>query len=191
MKALERKYSKSERIIAKAKFSAWVYLRELLIAIVMGGIIAVLWVFAGKITGLIASVAHKEIPVELFRSGLKWAMLGCAVVLLILLIFEAINLHSKEFIVTEDKVVFRYGIFDVKNAIIPLVEIRLVESQQKFLQRLFHAGDIRITSDAEAPYSIKGVAAPDRLTNRIMKEVKMYKRNTDRKYRISLTGSPR
>ena len=49
MKTLERKYSKSERVVAKARFSSWVFLRQLLVALLLGGIIAVLWVYGGKI----------------------------------------------------------------------------------------------------------------------------------------------
>lgn len=191
MKTLERKYSKTERIIAKAKFSSWVFLRALIVALLLGGIIAVLWVFGGKIVGFINAKLHKDIALATYLSGLKWAILGSAVSVLVVVVLQAISLYSKEFIVTEDKVIFRYGVFDVQNSTIPLSEIRIVESKQRFFQRILHTGDISIISDAEKPYYIKGVVAADRLTQRIMKQVNMNKKNTERKYRISLVGSPR
>ena len=191
MKTLERKYSKTERIIAKAKFSSWVFLRALIVALLLGGIIAVLWVFGDKIVGFINAKLHKDIALAVYLSGLKWAILGSAVSVLVIVVLQAISLYSKEFIVTEDKVIFRYGVFDVQNSTIPLSEIRIVESKQRFFQRILHTGDISIISDAEKPYYIKGVVAADRLTRRIMTQVNMNRKSTERKYRISLVGSPR
>lgn len=191
MKTLERKYSKTERIIAKAKFSSWVFLRALIVALLLGGIIAVLWVFGDKIVGFINAKLHKDIALAVYLSGLKWAILGSAVSVLVIVVLQAISLYSKEFIVTEDKVIFRYGVFDVQNSTIPLSEIRIVESKQRFFQRILHTGDISIISDAEKPYYVKGVVAADRLTRRIMTQVNMNRKSTERKYRISLVGSPR
>lgn len=51
MRKLERTYSGTERIIARARFSAWAFLREAFIAALLGGIIAVLWIFADDIEG--------------------------------------------------------------------------------------------------------------------------------------------
>ena len=52
MKTLEKKYSKIERVVAKGKFSACVYLRTVLLAVILGGLTAVIWVFKDKIEGL-------------------------------------------------------------------------------------------------------------------------------------------
>lgn len=51
MKALERKYSRTERIVAKGKFSAWVFARTVLLAVILGGLIAVVWIFKDQIEG--------------------------------------------------------------------------------------------------------------------------------------------
>lgn len=190
MKTLERKYSKSERIVAKAKFSAWVFLRQVLIALILGGIIAVLWIFGDKIVGFINEKLSQNIALETYISGLKWAILGSAGFVLFLVVLQAISLYSKELVVTEDKVVLRYGVFDVQNAIIPLSEIRIVESKQNFLQRIGNTGNISIISDAEKPYNLKGVVAAERLTRRIMTQVNYNKRNSERKMRIALTSYP-
>ncbi|MBQ9276249.1 MAG: PH domain-containing protein [Clostridia bacterium] len=188
MKTLERKYSKSERIVAKAKFSSWVFVRQLLIALVLGGIIAVLWIFGPKILGFVNEKFGWEIAEAKYFVGLKWAILGSAGFVLLLVILQAISLYSKELILTEDKVVVRYGVFDVQNAIIPLSEIRIVESKQRLLQRIVHIGDISIISDAEKPYHIKGIVAADRLTRRIMKQMNYNKTYNDRKIKIALTS---
>ena len=191
MKTLERKYSKSERVVAKARFSSWVFLRQLLVALLLGGIIAVLWVYGGKIVDFLNEKLHQNILLATYITGLKWTILGCAVFVLALVIVQAISLYSKELILTEDKIVFRYGVFDVENAIIPLNEIRIVESKQKLVQRILHTGDINIVSDAEKPYRIKGIVAADRLSRRVMKQVHMNKQDTEKRFRLSLVGTPR
>lgn len=190
MKTLERKYSKSERIVAKAKFSNLVFLRQLLIALILGGIIAVLWVFGGQIVDFINAKLNKSILLSTYLSGLKWAVLGCAGIVLVLVILQAISLYSKELIVTEDKIVMRYGVFDVQNAIIPLGEIRIVESKQRLFQRILHTGDINIISDAEKPYIVKSITASDRLTRRIMQQINYNKKSGDNK-RMRLVLSSR
>lgn len=188
MKTLERKYSKSERIVAKAKFSSWVFARQLIIALVLGGIIAVLWIFGSQLINFANEKFGWAIAEENYFVGLKWAILGCAGFVLLLVILQAISLYSKELILTEDKVVVRYGVFDVQNAIIPLSEIRIVESRQRLVQRLVHTGDVSIISDAEKPYNIKGIVAADRLTRRIMKQMNYNKTSNDKKIKISLMG---
>ena len=188
MKALERKYSKSERIVAKAKFSAWVFLRQLIVAAVLGGIIAVLWIFGAKIIDFANGKFGWHIALSAYFKGLKWAILGCGGLVLVLIVLQAISLYSKELIVTEDKVIMRYGVFDVQNAIIPLSEIRIVESKQRFVQRILNTGDISIISDAEKPYVVKGIASADRLTRRIMKQVNYNKKMADKKMRIILAS---
>ena len=188
MKTLERKYSKSERIVAKAKFSSWVFARQLIIALVLGGIIAVLWIFGSQLINFANEKFGWAIAEEKYFVGLKWAILGCAGFVLLLVILQAISLYSKELILTEDKVVVRYGACDVQNVIIPLSEIRIVESRQRLLQRLVHTGDVSIISDAEKPYNIKGIVAADRLTRRIMKQMNYNKTSNDKKIKISLMG---
>ena len=188
MKTLERKYSKSERIVAKARFSAWVFLRQVIVGLVLGGIIAVLWIFGAKIVDLINSKLGGQVALATYFTGLKWAILGSGVFVFVLVILQAISLFSKELIITEDKVVFRYGVFDVENAIIPLSEIKIVENKQRFFQRLVGTGDVCIISDAERPYCIKGVVSAERLTRRIMQQVHYSKASAEKKFRLVLSS---
>ena len=186
MKTLERKYSRSERIVAKARFTYWVFLKQLIVALVLGAIIAVLWLFGEKIVDLINSKLNQSIELAAYFTGLKWAILASGLFVFLLVVLQAISLYSKELIVTEDKIVLRYGVLDVQNIIIPLSEIRIVESKQRFMQRLLHTGDINIISDAEQPYHVKGIVAADRLTRRIMKQVNYSKKSEDRRMKIVL-----
>lgn len=179
MKTLERRYSKAERIIAKAKFSASVYLRSVLLAILLGGIVAVIWIFGGKIEQLITK---SEGPAKIITDNLmRWVLLGAGIAVIIDLFAHALSLYSKELIVTEDKVVFRTGVFAVRNTTIPIREIVIIETRQSFLQRLLGTGTLSIVSDAEQPYKVKGVRSADRLTRRIMKQVATVRRENETK----------
>ena len=173
MKTLERKFSSSERIIAKAKFSAWVYTSPVIVAIVLGGIIAVLWIFGGKIEGLFGV---EGAPKYLTEQNLRWALVGAAGVVLISTLIVSLKLYSKELIVTEDKIVYREGISSVHNVVIPLKEVRILESHQTGFQRLCGTGTITIISDAEKPYNIKGVKSADRFSRRIIRQMSEVRR---------------
>lgn len=173
MKTLERRFSSSERIIAKAKFSAWVYISPVILALVLGGIIAVLWVFGGKIEGLFGGTGT---PQYLTEQNLRWALLGAAGVVLLSVLIVSLKLYSKELIVTEDKIVYREGISSVHNVVIPLKEVRILESHQTGFQRLFGIGTITIISDAEKPYNIKGIKSADRFSRRIIRQMSEVRR---------------
>ena len=86
------------------------------------------------------------------------------------LIVETIRLNSKELVLTPDKVVFREGVFSVRSVVIPLCEIKMVETKQNFFGRIVGVGSILIVSDAEQPYLVKNVKSPDRLSRRIMRQ---------------------
>lgn len=167
MKTLEKKYSKIERVVAKGKFSACVYLRTVLLAALLGGIVAVIWVFKDKIEGLFT----KSEPAQYLTDDvMRWVLLGAGVVVLASVVIETVRLNSKELVLTPDKVVFREGILSVRSVVIPLCEIKMVETKQNFFQRLVGVGSLLIVSDAQQPYLVKNLKSPDRLSRRIMRQ---------------------
>ncbi|MCM1305923.1 MAG: PH domain-containing protein [Bacteroides sp.] len=179
MKTLERKYSKAERIIAKAKFSSTVYLKSVLLAVVLGVIIAVVWSCNDKIEHLFTK---GEGPATVLTDEvMRYVLLGAGILVLLSLIAQALSLYAKELIVTESQVVFRFGVFAVKNITIPIREIVIIETTHSLLQRILGTGTLSIVSDAEAPYKVKGVRGADRLTRRIMKQVNDVRLENDTK----------
>ncbi len=168
MKTLEKKYSKIERVVAKGKFSACVYLRSVLLAVILGGLTAVVWIFKDKIEGLFTKTEPAQ---YLTDDVMRWVLLGVGVVVLASLLIETICLNSKELVLTPDKVVFREGILSTRTVVIPLCEIKMVETKQNALERLLGVGRILIVSDAQQPYLVKNVKSPDRLSRRIMRQV--------------------
>ena len=133
MRKLERTYSGTERIIARARFSAWAFLREAFIAALLGGIIAVLWIFADDIEGALdpnfSGAARYLTP-----TNLKWAMVGAGGFVVLLTLLHALSIYMQEIIVTEDKFLFRSGVGSTVNVMLPLNEIRYIDVRQNALQ---------------------------------------------------------
>lgn len=77
MKTLEKKYSKIERVVAKGKFSAWVYLRTVFLGAILGGLTAVIWIFKDKIEGLFTKTEPAQ---YLTDDVMRWVLLGVGVV---------------------------------------------------------------------------------------------------------------
>ena len=102
MRKLERTYSGTERIVARARFSAWAFLREVFIAALLGGIIAVLWVFAGDIEGALDPNFSGE-PRYLTPEVFKWTMVGAGGFVILLALLHALSLYMQEIIITEDR----------------------------------------------------------------------------------------
>jgi len=185
MRALERKYSKSDRILCKAKFSAWVFLKEIFLTAILCGILTVIWVFADKIECFFTKADKAYALVDW---NLRWAVLGIMVFCGFVALCEYVKLYSKEMIVVEDKIVVREGILAVRNIIIPISEIKIIETQQNWLQRILGVGNLMIVSDAEKPYTIKGITQADKLSRRIMRQMAEIKREQEKKVKLSLTG---
>ncbi len=180
MKALEREFSISDRIVAKAKFSYFVFLREFIVAVLLGAIIAVLWVFVEDVNDLLGGD-------YLTQDILKYVLLGCAGFMIVMLFFEWLARYSKEVLVTEQKFVARFGVLRVRDIQLPLDQIKAVESNQNFVQHLLGFGDIIIMTDAQKPIVIHSIVKPSKFARRItrQKEASAYKIN-QRNMRLEL-----
>ena len=120
---------------------------------------------------------------------MRWVLLGAAGIVLLSFLIQLIVLKSKELVLTEDKVVYREGFLNVRTVVIPLAEIKMVETKQNVLQRLVGIGNLLIVSDAEQPYLVKGIASADRLSRRIMRQTADMKKASERRgTRMQLVG---
>lgn len=175
MRTLEKKYSRIERVVAKGKFSALNYLRTLLIAVILGGITTVIWLFKDKIE---AVFTKSEPAVYLTDDIMRYVLLAVAIVVIISFVIETIRFRSKELVLTPDKLAFREGVFSVHTTTVQLVEIKMVETKQNFIQRILGIGNLLIVSDAQQPYEVKNVVSPDRLSRKIMKQASQCNRSS-------------
>lgn len=182
MKTLERRYSKSERIIAKGKFSRCVFLWDILLAAIIGGLIAVVWVFRGQIEGFFTK--NPEQVLYLTDQNMKWALLGGAGFVVLFSLFHIISFWRREMVITEDKFIVRWGVLNVKSLMLPLNEIKIVESEQNIVQMLFRSGNLLIISDAEKPYKVKNLVMPNKLSIKIMRQITQLRTSTNRNLNV-------
>lgn len=169
MRKLERTYSGTERIVARARFSAWAFLREVFIAAFLGAAIALLWIYADKIEGALDpnfSGAAKYLTPD----NLKWALLGAGGFVVILAVLHAISIYMQEIVITEDKFLYRAGVGSTINVMLPLNEIRYIDVRQNALQLLLGYGKIKIITDGEEPFVIRNLVRPERFARRIMRQ---------------------
>ena len=183
MKVLERTFRKSERIVAKAKFTYMVFLREVLIAAILGGIIAVLWIFTPQINELLKQKI-------LTQSILKWAVVGAGAFVVVLGIFEAIAKWHKEAVITDRKFVVRTGIFRLVDIQFPLNKIELVRVEQNVFQRVLGYGNVHISVDSGNPIVVKGIVSPARFAQCITRQKSRYEYESGNKsFRLELATS--
>lgn len=169
MRQLERTYSGTERIVARARFSAWAFLREVFIAVLLGGIIAVLWLFGSDIEKALdpnfTGTARYLSP-----DNLRWAMLGAGAFVVLLALLHALSLYRQEIIVTEDKFLYKSGVASTVNVMLPLNEIRYIDVRQNAIQLLLGYGKIKVITDGEEPFVICNLVRPERFARRIMRQ---------------------
>lgn len=157
-----------------------------LVATVLGGIVAVIWIFKDQIEALFTKTTPAQ---HLTDDVMRWVLLGVACAVVVCFLLQLIKFKSKELVLTEDKVVYREGFLNVRTVVIPLAEIKMVETKQNALQRLVGVGGLLIVSDAEQPYLVRGVKSADRMTRRIMRQIAdMKKASETRGARMQIVG---
>jgi uncharacterized membrane protein YdbT with pleckstrin-like domain len=174
MKALERTYRKSERVVSKARFTYVFFLRELLIAAILGALIAVLYIYAGNINKAIG----KDIITEQI---LTYITAGCAGLVLILCIFEGIAKWQREAVVTDRKFAARIGIIKRLDVQMPLDQIKEVKVTQNIFERIFCYGKVIVIVDAMDPLVIKGICSPLRFAQSITRQKNRYEHSSGNK----------
>lgn len=173
MKTLEKKYSRTERVVAKGRFSALNYFKTVLIALILGGITAVVWAFKDKIE---AVFTKSEPAVYLTDEVMRYVLLAVAIVVVISFVIESIRYGSKELVLTPDKLAYREGVFSIHSTTVQLSEIKMVETKQNVFQRMLGFGTLLIVSDAQQPYEVKNVRSPERLSRKIMQQASRNRR---------------
>ena len=174
MRKLERIYSRSDRIVAKAKFTYWVFAGEVITTLILGGIIACLWIFNLKIEQLIDS-SITEVR-YLTETNLKWAILGAGVFMLLVTFLHILAVYSKEVVLTEDKLVYRAGMLGSEVITLQVYEIVNTRVTQGAFQRLLGIGSVEIIGSGFDSYTIKNIVGPDKFARRIMAQATAMKK---------------
>lgn len=188
MRKLERTYSGTERIVARARFSAWAFLREVFIAALLGGIIAVLWLFADDIEGALdpnfrvrRAISPPKTSMGDARSGsVRHSARSSA---------RALPLQTGNYL-TEDKFLYKSGVGSTVSVMLPLNEIRYIDVRQNALQLLLGYGKIKVVTDGEEPFVIRNLVRPERFARRIMRQCSLVREQYGRP-RLQLSSDRR
>lgn len=174
MKALERTYRRSERVVSKARFTYVFFLRELLVAAILGTIVALLYVYKTDInTAIGKDILTDEI--------LAYVAAGCGALVLILCLFEGISKWQKEAVVTDRKFAVRVGIFRRVDVQMPLNQIKEVRVTQNLFERIFCYGKVIVIVDAMTPLVVKGICSPLRFAQSITRQKNRYEHSSGNK----------
>lgn len=103
---------------------------------------------------------------------LRWVCIVLIVISAIWLLARYFKWLTTNFVVTNDRVIFRHGLFAKSGIEIPLERVNSVHFDQGVIERILGAGDLMIESGAElGQQRFTDVRHPDRVTNTIHHQV--------------------
>ena len=79
-------------------------------------------------------------------------------------------MYRREIIVPGDKFAFKHGVFKITSVMMPLAQIRDIDVHQNLIQIALGYGKIRVITDGETPFVIKGLVRPEKFARKVMKQ---------------------
>lgn len=160
MRYIQSHLSDSERIVAKARFTGWVYMRDIFVLAALTAVDYVLYHFVAAVTETIfwyafAGIAGLFILMVLQNSFVRW---------------------GTELILTENKLSGRRGFLNIKISSVQLVQINNLESAASFFGRIFGYGTV-IVNIQDHQYIYKRVVRPDAFVNKVNLQISRLRKN--------------
>ena len=110
-----------------------------------------------------------------YASQMYW-LIALYLVPLIYLIWEYLEWHSREYILTDRRVVRQEGVFSISSLDAPLDKINNVFHRQTFMGRLFRYGEVGLeTASEQGTTRFDFLARPVDFKNAIVRQREMYK----------------
>ena len=137
------------------------------------------WFFAKDILtgallllGLVGVVAVRDVEYVNSVTAFGWAVL--AVIWAIWLFFKYLQWQFTNFVVTDDRVIYRHGVFAKHGVEIPLERINNINFDQRFWERIIGAGDLDIESAGrEGQSHFEDVRHPDGVQQEIYRQMEV------------------
>ena len=143
------------------------------------------WTITPSILALAGAVALGLVAIALeWPSAVKIAIALLVLVTLLWFGWRELQLITTNFVLTTDRVIYRYGVVSKRGVEIPLERINAITFEQAFWERLLGLGDLVVQSAAEGSDSrFENVRRPNKVQNEIYLQMEG---NENRKYdRIS------
>lgn len=150
------------------------------------------WYFAEPMVALIVSIAFGILLIAVdWPSSLNWLALGLIVASALWLLVRYMKWATTNFVITSDRVIYRYGVVAKSGIEIPLERVNSVHFSQSIFERMIGAGDLLIESGAEGGQQrFTDIKNPDKIQNLIHAQME---ENVNRMYqgqRSSSTPNP-
>jgi uncharacterized membrane protein YdbT with pleckstrin-like domain len=137
------------------------------------------WFFAKHIVigallllGLIGVVAVRDVEYVNSVTAFGWAVV--AVIWAIWLGLKYLQWQFTNFVVTDDRVIYRHGVFAKHGVEIPLERINNINFDQRFWERIIGAGDLDIESAGrEGQSHFEDVRHPDGVQQEIYRQMEV------------------
>jgi uncharacterized membrane protein YdbT with pleckstrin-like domain len=137
------------------------------------------WFFAKHILtgallllGLVGVVAVRDVEYVNSVTAFGWAVL--AVIWAIWLLFKYLQWQFTNFVVTDDRIIYRHGVFAKHGVEIPLERINNINFDQRFWERIIGAGDLDIESAGrEGQSHFEDVRHPDGVQQEIYRQMEV------------------
>ncbi len=143
------------------------------------------WYFAEPVATLVGALILAILAIS-FTDGdtQKWLSLialGLIIVSAVWLVIRYGKWGTTNFVVTNDRVIFRTGIVAKSGIEIPLERVNNVNSSQSVFERIVGAGDLMIESGGEdGQQRFTDIRRPDRVKNIIHQQINVNERNVFR-----------
>lgn len=150
------------------------------------------WFLTPRAAGLVAAMVLGGLaiwiqpddgdPVQWYHSAAKWGAAALLVVALLAFLARLIQWQTTDFAVTNERCIFRTGVFAKKGVEIPLDRINTVFFNQTVFERMIGAGDIGIESAGEnSRQDFSDIRRPSQVQKIIYREIENYEtRRQDR-----------
>lgn len=150
---IENHLPQNERIIAKARKSPVILMRELLVLLLCGGFIALFLLYF-----------HWNMD------KLIWVIIACAAVFLLFFLNSLFKIISLQLMVTANRFVSRENIIAVKAFETHLANIDGVEVKYNIFGRIFNMGNIEIITHSTR-HTFKNIGRPDQFAALLNKQI--------------------
>jgi uncharacterized membrane protein YdbT with pleckstrin-like domain len=135
------------------------------------------WFFSEPAAALIVAIALAIVVAVKTHSGtlhsvLSFTTIGLILVAAVWLVARYLDWATTNFVITNDRLIFRHGVFAKSGIEIPLERVMNVNFRQSFFERIIGAGDLLIESGGvDGQQRFTDIRRPEAVQNRIHAEI--------------------
>lgn len=131
------------------------------------------WLFFAKaVAWLVAAIIFGIVSLTLDIEALRWIALAAIVITALMVGHRYLQWISTNFVVTNDRVIYRSGVVTKRGIEIPLERVNTVHFSQGVLERMTGTGDLQIESGGEdGQQRFTDIRKPDMVQNVIHQQM--------------------